>query len=576
MLNSNISGLDPLMPDLVLFNGNIITVDPHFSLVQAVAVKGDKIAAVGSNEDIKRLTGKRTRTIDLQGATVLPGINDSHCHISDWALKRPPYFVEPRYPAVKSIADILKMVEERVRQSKPGEWVQGEGWDEGFLAECLADPRRQPSKEDLDRVAPDNPVILVEYSGHRAWVNSLALKMAGITRDTPDPVGGKILKNSSGEPNGLLVEKASGFVRKIIPVWTEKERRDALPSAMAELNSLGITSFTDAGVDREKWATYCDAYNEHRKDGKWSCRVNMLLGLAGFGISSLEGTREALNYVGGRTNFGDHWLRIGGAKVVADGIPPLKTAWMYEKYPDGTTGSLVTEGNSPEEQEKNLRDLITLLHRNRLQVAIHSTGERTCDVCMDQYMQCISEDPWDARHYTIHSDFIRTEMIRKVADFGKRTGYELGMNVQSPIKWTIADMTATLVGEEREAYHWPLRTMLDNGIHVGDSSDAPVCYPDWRPGVRSAILRESKATGKVSGPEQRITVQEAIRNYTLNCAWLEHQDDIKGSIEPGKLADFCVIDGNILTTEPHKITDLRTLLTITGGKIVFDAGELQV
>lgn len=568
------SGIDNLLADLALINGNILTVDPAFSIAEAVAVKNDRIVAVGSNKEITSLISSKARVIDLKGATVLPGINDTHCHISDWALKRPPYFLETRYPSVKSIADILKMVEKRVHQTKPGEWIQGEGWDEGYLAECLADPNRKPRRQDLDAVSPDNPVFLVEYSGHRAWVNSLALKIAGITRDTPDPVGGKIQKDPAGEPDGLLIEKATGLVRHFIPPWTEKERREALPKAMAELNSLGITSFTDAGVDREKWATYCDAYKDYFKTGGWSCRVNMLLMLAGFGVSSLEGTREALKYVGGRTGFGNEWLRIGGAKIVADGIPPLKTAWMYEKYLDGSNGGLVVEGNSPEEQERNLRELISLLHKNRLQIGIHSTGSRTCEICMDQYMKCITEDPWDARHYTIHSDFITPETIRRVAEFGRRTGYELGMNVQSVIKWTIADITATIVGEEKEAYHWPLRTMLDNKIHVCDSSDAPVCYPDWKPGVQTAVLRESKSTGKVSGPEQRITIQEAIRNYTLNGAWLDHMEDLKGSIETGKLADFCIIDRNILTIDPHKIIDLKTLMTIVGGRIVFDSGEL--
>jgi predicted amidohydrolase YtcJ len=196
------------------------------------------------------------------------------------------------------------------------------------------------------------------------------------------------------------------------------------------------------------------------------------------------------------------------------------------------------------------------------------------DVCYDQYMRCIEEDTWDARHYTIHSDFTRPDTIKKIAEFGRRTGYELGMNVQSSIKWTISDLMETLVGPEREAYHWPLRTMLDSGLHVADSSDAPVCYPDWKPGVQSAVLRESKATGKVSGPEQRITVSEAIRNYTYNGAWLDHLEAVKGSIGVGKLADFCVIDGDILTINPHKINNLRILMTIVGGKIVFDTGML--
>jgi predicted amidohydrolase YtcJ len=187
-------------------------------------------------------------------------------------------------------------------------------------------------------------------------------------------------------------------------------------------------------------------------------------------------------------------------------------------------------------------------------------------------MKCIEEDPWDTRHYTLHSDLMRPEIIKKVGRFGKRTGYELGMNVQSPIKWTISSFMESVVGPEKAGYEGPLRLMLDNGVHVADSSDAPVTYPDWKNGVQSAVLRESKAGGKVSGPEQCISVPEAIRHYTLNGAWLDHMVTLKGSIEPGKYADFCMVNRDILSIEPHQISNLKKLMTIVGGNAVFDAG----
>lgn len=481
-----------------------------------------------------------------------------------------------RFPNVKSIADIVKMVAEKAGKIKPGEWILGEGWDEGYLAECLADHHCIPFREMLDKVAPDNPVVLTEYSGHRIWVNNRALEKAKITRDTPDPVGGRIGRSAgTGELTGLLYEKAAMPVRESIPRPTSKQRKEALIQAMAELNSLGITSFTDAGIDREKWACYCDVYNESFKEKKWTCRVNMLLMLARFGTSGFGTITEAMKYIGARYNFGDDWLKIGGAKLVADGIPPLKTAFMYEPYVDGTYGLLVTEGNNVEEQEKHLREMIKLIHANRLQVGIHSCGEKTIDIITDQYMKCIESDPWDARHYVIHSDFSMPETIKKMGEFERRTGYGLGLNVQSSIKWTISDFMETVVGPKRAGYHWPLRTMLDNGIRVANSSDAPVSYPDWRQGIQGAVLRESKATGKPSGPEQCITIQEAIRTYTTNGAWLDHKEDIKGSIEANKLADFCVIDNDVLTIDPHKIVDLQILMTIAGGNIVYDAGALK-
>jgi predicted amidohydrolase YtcJ len=574
-MKSSSSLLDLMKADLVITNGKVITVDRNFSIAQALAVRGDKIIAVGTTEDIGALVGRKTKTVDLKGNSVLPGINDTHCHISDWALTRPPFMLDTRFPVIKSIADILEMVAEKVKLAKPGEWILGEGWDEGYLEECLADSNRKPSKEDIDRIAPNNPVVLTEYSGHRIWVNSKAMELAGITKDNPDPVGGRIERSpETGEPTGLLYEKAAMPVREKIPPWTSQQRKEALLSAMAELSSLGITSFTDAGVDREKWACYNDVFNEYSKDGKWTCRVNMLLMLAGFEKTGLETMKEALKYVGCRYNFGNEWLKVGGAKIVADGIPPLKTAFMYQPYLDGTHGLLVTEGDTIEEQERNLREMIKVLHQNRLQVGIHSCGERTIDICYDQYMKCIDEDPWDARHYTIHSDFSMPETLRKIGEFNRHSRYQVGLNIQSSIKWTISDFMETVVEPERAGYHWPLRTMLDNGIIVANSSDAPVIYPDWRTGVQGAVLRESKATGKPSGPEQRITVPEAIATYTSHGAWLDHMEDYKGSIEPDKVADFCIINDDILTIDPHKIVDLKILMTIAGGNIVYAAGAL--
>lgn len=211
--------------------------------------------------------------------------------------------------------------------------------------------------------------------------------------------------------------------------------------------------------------------------------------------------------------------------------------------------------------------MILLAHKNRFQVGVHCCGDKEIDVAYEAFAKAMKEDPWDARHYTIHCDFASPKACKLAAE------NNLPMNVQSSIKWTIADFMETIVGEKRGAYQWPLRTMLAAGVRVTNSSDAAVTYPNWLMGVAGAVLRESKATGKVSGPEERITVPEAIRTYTINGAYQDHQEDIKGSIEAGKLADFCVIDKNILTINPHQIKDTRVLMTIVDGKIVYDASK---
>jgi predicted amidohydrolase YtcJ len=278
-----------------------------------------------------------------------------------------------------------------------------------------------------------------------------------------------------------------------------------------------------------------------------------------------------LKYCGVRSGFGNEWLRIAGYKVFGDGIPPLKTAWMYEPYIGGGVGGLVVKGNNDKEREAELRAIIRLLHKNRYQVAIHGPGERTVDICYDEYMKCMEADPWDARHYNIHTDFAKPETLKKIGEFNRRTGTELSINVQSSVKWTIADYMPKIVGAARAAYMWPLRTMLDAGIRVTESSDAPVTNPNFLNGIEAAVLRESKATRTPIGPEQAITVKEAIVNATINGAWQNHQENLKGSIETGKLADFCILDKDILTIEPHEISKARVLATVVGGEIVYNA-----
>jgi len=238
---------------------------------------------------------------------------------------------------------------------------------------------------------------------------------------------------------------------------------------------------------------------------------------------------------------------------------------MHEEYVGGGSGSLVIPGETDEERYNELINMIVHVHKQGFQLGIHATGGRAIDACVDGYIKALEEYPWDARHYVIHGDFITPECAKRMAK------YNIGVAVQSGIKWTISDLMDTVVGEKRSAWQWPLRTLIDAGVHLSGGSDSPVSYPNWKQGIEAAVLRESKATGKVSGPEQCISREEAIRSYTIEGAWQDHMDNIKGSIEAGKLADLCVLDEDILTVEPHKIKDIRTIMTIIGGKIVYDA-----
>jgi predicted amidohydrolase YtcJ len=548
------SNWQPLNPDTVMFNGKIITVDNDFSIAEAAAIKGDKITGVGSNTDIKKLAGKNTQIIDLKGATVLPGINDAHCHLNGFGLERPPMQLDLGYPTIKSIAELKAAAAARIKEVGPGKWVSGWGWDRGFLEETKGNPDHWPTRFDLDPISPDNPIAFTEFSGHVLLVNSKALELAGINKDTSQPAQGFIQKDGSGEPTGILFEMTFP-VRGLIPPPTVEERKAGILNAMAELNSLGITCVTEPGLGPEQIRIYNDLNNQ----GKFTLRVNCMIS----GGPSLATVKDVVDHAGTATGFGNEWLRISGLKLLADGIPPSKTAYMYEDYIGGGHGQLLVEGKTDEERYNMLQSMIKYASARGFQIGIHVTGDRGIDACVDGYIAALEEHPWDARHYIIHTDYATPKCIERMAK------HNIGANVQSAIKWTIGNLMVGITGEKRAAYHWPLKTLFDAGVNVTNSSDASVTYPDWRQGVESAVLRKDKATGKVIGQEQCISVQQAIKAYTINGAWQDHQEKVRGSIEVGKLADFTVIEQDILTIDPNKIHEIPVLYTIAGGKIVY-------
>jgi predicted amidohydrolase YtcJ len=544
-----------MTPDLIMFNGQIVTVDKYFSIAESVAIKDNKIVGIGLSADLKKLAGENTRSLDLKGATVLPGINDAHCHLNGFGLERPPMQLDLGYPTIKSIADIKAATAAKVAEVGPGKWISGWGWDRGFLAETKSNPDLWPTRHDIDAVSPDNPVAFAEFSGHVLLVNSLALKLAGITKDSPQPEHGFVQKDAGGEPTGILFEMTFP-IRALIPPPTEKERKTGILNAMSELNSLGITCVTEPGLGAEQIGIYTDLFNQ----GKFTLRVNCMI----MGGSSLNAVKNSLNGVGTSTGFGNEWLRISGFKLLADGIPPSKTAFMYEDYIGGGHGQLLVDGQTNEERYNMLISMIKYANSRNFQVGIHVTGDRGIDACVDGYIEALKEHPWDARHYIIHTDYVTPQCIKRMA------ANNIGANVQSAIKWTIGNLMNGITGEKRAAYHWPLKSIFEGGVRVTNSSDASVTYPDWRQGIESAVLRKDKATGKVIGPEQCISVEQAIRSYTINGAWQDHQDNVRGSIEVGKLADFTVIGEDILTIDPNNIHVIPVLYTIVDGKIVYE------
>ncbi len=565
--------------ELLLTNAKVITVDQNFSIKEAVAVKDGKIAAVGTDDDVKPFIGPETQVLDMNGKPLLPGINESHMHAPFFGASRPPLSLDLAYPTVQSIPDMVAALRQKVAEVEPGQWIRGFGWDQSTLEECRNDPAKLPRKLDLDAVSPDHPVAFTDFSVHTLLVNSKALQIAGITKDTPDPPSGEMERDENGEPTGILKEPgAQALVAAHVPLLTREEKKTALVTTLNHLNANGVTSFTDAaiGPGGESFLygvmsdEFVDLYQELLDEGKLSARVAVLLLLGDYGALTYEDLENGLKTYKMPANLDKAWLQFPGIKIFADGIPLTYTSWMNEDYVSGDAGhgTSVIPGNTDEEQRHNLIEMIRLVHRHGHQIGLHATGDRAIDAAVDGFARAIGEVPGgEPRHYIIHGDFISAETANKLAE------YDCGIAMQPFISAMIADFEPAVVGRERAAYEWPTRTVLDAGVNLTSSSDAPVTYPNWRMGVQAAILREGLVSGKVSGPEECLTVEEAIRTYTINGAWQDHMEDVKGSIEVGKVADFCVIGDDILTVDPHKIGEIPVLMTIVGGKIVFDESK---
>jgi predicted amidohydrolase YtcJ len=565
--------------DLVITNGKVITVDRDFSIKQAIAVKDGKIVAVGGNDEIKPFIASDTKVLDLNGKPLLPGINESHMHAPFFGASRPPLSLDLTYPKVQSIPDMVAALKQKVAEVEPGEWIRGFGWDQSTLEECRNDPAKLPRKEELDAVSPDHPVAFTDFSVHTLLVNSKALEIAGITKETPDPPSGEMERDENGEPTGILKEPgAQALVAAHVPLLNREEKKTALLTTLNHLNANGVTSFSDAaiGPGGEDFlygvmsTEFVDLYQELLAEGQLSARVAVLLLLGDYGALTYEDLENGLNNFEVPSGFDKTWLQFSGVKIFADGIPLTYTSWMNEDYISGDAGhgKSVIPGDTDAQQRQNLIEMIKLVHRHGFQIGLHATGDRAIDAAIDGFVEAIEEVPGgDPRHYIIHGDFISPDKAKVLAK------NNFGIAMQPFISVMISDFEVAVVGDQRAAYEWPTRTVLDAGANLTSSSDAPVTYPNWRLGVQAAVLREGLVSGKVSGPQECITVEEAIRSYTINGAWQDRMEDIKGSIEVGKVADFCIIGEDILTVDPHKIGGIPVLMTIIGGQIVYEESD---
>lgn len=550
----------PATADLVLINGKIITVDPHDRVSEAIAIRDGKILATGTTAEIRKLATPNARVIDLHGRTATPGLVDTHCHFDE---TRQLYAIE--LSDVRSIPEVQERVRAKVSTLKPGEWVQGYGWDEGKLTE-----RRYITASDLDKVAPDNPIWLGHTTGHYAVVNSYALRLANITKETRNPTSGTIDRYPDGAPSGVLKEAAMDLVEPLIPRFTPEQERNGILKMMADFNREGMTAAKDPGITPEKWALYQEILN----DNKATVRIFALF----LGGTSLDSTKQTLTVLQPLRrppqSYGDGMLLAGGVKFFMDGSGGGRTAWVYSPW--FQNGDQLDVGNTgyPAIDPESYRKMVRLLHENGIHVSTHAVGDRAIDWVVDTYAQVLKEKPTrDLRHGLIHGVLPTDHAIDTLGQLQKQygSGYP---EVQPPFMWWIGDLYGSTFGPQRLPRTLPLKTFQDKGILWTGGSDFFVTPYPARYGLWSAVSRQTLngTYGKQPfGTSEAIDIRTALKAYTI---WAAHQlflENQIGSLEPGKDADIAVWDRDPYTVPTDALKDMKCELTLLRGKVVYDA-----
>ena len=530
--------------ETVLINGEILTLDSENQVVEAVAIRDGKFLEVGETNEIQQLIGQRTKVIDLLGKTVIPGIIDSHTHPSNIAARFME--IDCRAPPIRNIGEILELVKAKAEELGPGRWVRGANFNDSKLEE-----RRHINRWELDKVSPENPVFIVSDTGHQSLSNSVALEMAGIDKNTPDPSGGEIERDEEGVPTGLLYENASGLVRHLIPEYTVEELKESYRKVVKKFNEWGVTSTHDASGQRNG----IRAFKQLIDEGVRSLRMSLMVSVS---KDTPGDVLDALDLAGIESGFGDDWIKVMSVKIMGDGSGAGGTCRVYEPQNRGPKG-LGIWMTEPEEVER----LVVKAHNSGLRVSIHSIGDRGIDMALDciENAQKLNPAP-DMRHRIEHNSLCTPKQLERIKRLGVTPSSSIGY------MYGLGDQYAENFGPKRSRWLHPHKTMKEMGIIAGGNSDCPVTYYSPFVQIYEAVTRKT-SSGKVVGPEERISVMDALKVYTWNGAYLSKDEGKLGSIEKGKLADLVVIDQNILNIPVDQIKEITVVTTIVDGKIVY-------
>ncbi len=511
--------------NLVLSNANVITMDTTCPRAGLVAVKDGKVWLVGSNGLLEEVSGAGTKVIDCQGKTLVPGFNDAHCHTFSFIRKLLSIDLSP--PAFISIADIKEVIAREVQKTPPDRWIVGTDYNEFYFPE-----KRHPNRWDIDEVAPDHPVVISHRSLHGCVLNSRALELAGITSETPEPPGATIERDlTSGEPNGVLYEMLGYIREKVMPPWSEEELNKGMVLVNRYSLSYGLTSIQDATTvnDYHRWQTfrrYIDA-------GKLDIRVYMM-----FGPETTGEFKEA----GLTFGTGDNRLRLGGLKLV----PSSPGGQIYPPQPE-------------------LNRLVLEMHRSGFPVAIHAIRDSTVEAVATAYEYVREQMPEsDIRHRVEHCAECPPSLLERLHHL------QVVIATQPPFLYYSGERYLSTVDKEILPHLYRIRSFFDAGLVVAGSSDSPIVSNNPLVGIYGAVTRRS-ASGMQLQREETITPEQALAMYTTNAAYASHEEDIKGSITPGKLADMVLLSDDPTRVDAEAIKDISVEMTVIDGNVAWEA-----
>jgi len=532
--------------DIILVNGNVITVDERKPRAEAVAIQGERILAVGANAEIRRLAGERTRVMDLAGKTVVPGLVDGHLHFVGLGSDRGTAL---DLGDARSEAEVAAMVRRAASRAQPGEWITGGDWHTGNWEREV-----WPTRASLDAAAPNHPVLLSGMHGHASWANSKALEAAGITRATPDPPGGKILRDEkTGEPNGILIENAQALVRSRVPDSARQPLEERIKRSVQLALSYGFTGAHDIGTS----LAAVDAYKKLIDAGEFPFRINAVPRVWNAGAQLDEILKRGVI-----AGYGGNRLTMRGVKLSIDGALGARGAALMRPYSDEPHNIGVIR--VPYDQiyfilEKSLRA--------GFNAALHAIGDRGNQMSLDAVEEALRANPVaDHRIRVEHAQIVRPDDLPRFAQSDIIASFQW-IHCTLDMPWA-----EKRVGAERLRGGYAWRTLLNHGTRIlGGSDEGARTFSPFL-GIYAAVTRQDSSGAPAGGwyPEQKLTRLEALRSYTLDAAYASFEEAVLGSITPGKYADLVVLSKDILTVPAAEILETQALMTMVGGKIVYE------